>query len=107
MAGFVTVGRAGDVPEGEARAFDVNGRVVSVAHVDGRWFAYDDTCTHRMCSLADGELEGTLIICPCHGSEFDIETGEVVSPPATVPIAVFDVRVDGEDIEVGEVRGGA
>ena len=49
-------------------------------HSATRWVAFDDTCTHEECSLAEGELDGAVIVCPCHGSEFDVRTGDVLTP---------------------------
>ena len=100
MAEFVTVGTPDDVPEGEARAFEVDGRAVAVARVDGSWFAFDDTCTHRQCSLSEGEIWGDVIMCPCHGSEFSLATGEVMNGPADDPIRSYEVRVEGEELQV-------
>ena len=107
MTEFVTVGRADEVPDGEARTFDVGGRAIAVARIGERWYAFDDTCTHRMCSLSDGDVEDGGVICPCHGSEFDLETGEVLNPPATLSIAVFQVQVEDGEIRIGPVKNGA
>ena len=100
MAAFVTVGSVNDVPDGEVRAFDVEGHAVAVANVDGAFYAFDDVCTHRQCSLAEGELDGTTIMCACHGSEFDVSTGEVLNGPAVVPVDTYEVRVEGDGIQV-------
>ncbi|HEX2031604.1 MAG TPA: non-heme iron oxygenase ferredoxin subunit [Actinomycetota bacterium] len=100
MAEFVTVGRPGDVPEGEVRAFEVEGTRVAVARVDGSFHAFDDTCTHQLCSLADGDLEATAVICPCHGSEFDVTSGAVLAPPAVEPVRTFAVRVEGDALQI-------
>jgi nitrite reductase/ring-hydroxylating ferredoxin subunit len=100
MADFVTVAKADEIPEGEVRAFDVNGEAVAVANVGGSFYAFGDTCTHRQCSLAEGELEETAIVCPCHGSEFDVKTGEVVNPPARDPVPHFEVKVEGGQIQI-------
>jgi nitrite reductase/ring-hydroxylating ferredoxin subunit len=102
MPDFVTVGDADEVPEGEAKAFDVNGAEVAVARVEGELFAFSDICTHRHCNLASGgEIDDHTIECECHGSVFDMRTGEVVNPPAPDPLEVFEVReVDGQ-IQVG------
>ena len=100
MAEFQTVGKASEIADGEVRAFDVGDRAVAVAQSAGNWYAFDDTCTHLGCSLADGEVDGTMIICSCHGSEFDMESGEVIQGPATDPVDTFDVQVEGDDIQV-------
>lgn len=58
-AEFVTVGKVADVPVGAVAAFDVKGTRIAVANVRGTLYAFDDTCTHEQCSLAEGELEET------------------------------------------------
>lgn len=75
---FTTVAKAGDIPSGELAAFDVGGIMVAIANVDGIFYAFGDTCTHAQCSLAEGDLEGTTVFCPCHGSVFDVTTGAVL-----------------------------
>jgi 3-phenylpropionate/trans-cinnamate dioxygenase ferredoxin component len=102
MAEFVTVGEASEVPEGEIKAFDVNGAEIAVARVQGALYAFSDICTHRHCNLATGgELDGYDIECECHGSMFDIRTGEVHNPPATEPLDTFQVREVEGRIEIG------
>jgi nitrite reductase/ring-hydroxylating ferredoxin subunit len=98
MGEFVTVARSDEVAEGEATAYVVGDEEVAVARVDGDLFAFSDICTHRGCNLSTGgEIDGTTIECECHGSVFSMETGEVLSPPATEPIATFAIReVDGQ-----------
>jgi len=102
MAEFVTVGTADDVAEGTARSYSVAGAEVAVARVGGELVAFSDICTHRGCNLANGgEIDGTAIECECHGSVFDMKTGEVIDGPATEPIAVFPVREENGDLQVG------
>jgi nitrite reductase/ring-hydroxylating ferredoxin subunit len=68
---------------------------------DGRWYAVEDRCSHAGCSfIDDGEIDGFHAICNCHGSEFDVRTGEVVRPPAREPIRTYPVRAVGGLIEV-------
>ena len=100
MADFVTVGRAENLEEGGMRAFDLKGITIAVANVAGTFHAFDDTCTHRQCSLAEGDLEGSTVICPCHGSEFDVESGEVLRGPASEPVETFEVRLENGNLEV-------
>jgi 3-phenylpropionate/trans-cinnamate dioxygenase ferredoxin component len=100
MAEFEVVARADDLKEGEMRAFDVRGTKIAVANVTGAFYAFGDTCTHMGCSLAEGDLEETTVTCPCHGSEFDVVSGEVLRGPARVPVGSFEVREEGGDLEV-------
>ncbi len=97
MSEWVKVADAGDVPEGELRSYTVGNRNVAVANVGGDLQAFDDTCTHHGCSLSEGELDGTVVECPCHGGRFDVITGEVLAGPPTDPVDVFEVvEADGE-----------
>lgn len=75
----------------------VGGADLLLVHADGAWFAVEDRCSHAGCAFStDGDVDGHLVICDCHGSEFDVRTGEVVRPPAHLPIRTFPVRsVDG------------
>jgi nitrite reductase/ring-hydroxylating ferredoxin subunit len=101
MAEFVTVGRADEIEEGEAKAFPVNGAEIAVSRVAGTLYAFSDICTHRQCNLSlGGEIDGTSITCECHGSTFDMTSGEVLEGPATVPIPTFPVRDENGDLQI-------
>jgi len=89
------VGRADDASEGDLRRVEADGRAVCVGRTAAGWVAFDDTCTHEECSLADGELDGGVIVCPCHGSEFDVRTGDVLTPPALDPLPIYEAREEG------------
>jgi nitrite reductase/ring-hydroxylating ferredoxin subunit len=100
MTEFVALGRAKDLEEGSMRAFDVKGITIAVAKVGGAFHAFDDTCTHQGCSLAEGDLHESTVICPCHGSEFDVESGEVLRGPASEAVETFEVRLEDGNLEV-------
>src|SRR5512132_4046967 len=68
VAAWHAVGPAGDEPAGALRQVEVEGRAVCIGRTAGGWVAFDDTCTHEECSLAGGELDEGVIVCPCHGS---------------------------------------
>ena len=84
----------------ELAAFDVKGERIAIASVGEAFYAFGDTCTHQGCSLADGALDGTTVTCPCHGSEFNVTTGEVVRGPARVPVASYPVLLEGNALRV-------
>ena len=100
MADFVAVSGVDDLGEGEIRAFDVHGTEIAVANVGGEFYAFDDTCTHLACSLAEGDLEETTVICACHGSEFDVTSGAVLQGPAKKPLATYETRMEEGNLEV-------
>ena len=100
MAEFVPVYRAEDLKAGDMRAFDVRDTRIAVANVAGTFYAFDDTCTHMGCSLAEGDLEGTTVTCPCHGSKFDARSGAVLQGPAREPVETYKTRVEDSSLEV-------
>jgi len=85
--------------EGRISAFDVGTRRIAVANVEGRLYAFDDTCTHRPSSLSlDGRVVDGSIECGWHRSRFDPETGAVLGPPARDPLRVYELRVCEGDV---------
>ena len=97
--------RTDDVPLEEVRRFEVNGKRVAVYHLPLGFFATDDTCSHEEYSLSEGFVEDTTIECPEHGAVFDIQTGKPQTLPATQPIKVYRVVVDGEDVFLEDSDG--
>lgn len=98
---FVTTTKTSEIPVGGVAAIDVRGKRIAVANAGGTYYAFDDECTHEQCSLAEyGELAGTTLTCTCHGSEFDVRTGKVLAPPATLPIKVYPVQVAGDSLQI-------
>jgi len=95
-----TVGKVTAVANGQMASFRVDGNQVDIANVDGQFYGFDDICTHIGCSLSDGSLNGTVVTCPCHGSQFDVRTGEVVSGPARSPIKTYPVQQSGDDLQI-------
>ena len=94
---LVEVGKASDVPDGEARRFVADRVEVAVANLGaGRFFAVDDICSHAEASLSEGEVDvdDETIECPRHGSTFDLSTGRPLSLPATSPVPTFPVIVE-------------
>lgn len=100
MSGFVKIATGAEIPEGKAKNFYIKGKKIAVAKVDGKYFAFDDTCTHAECSLSAGFLDDQAITCYCHGAQFDIEKGDVLAPPATVPLKTYQTKVEGDDVLV-------
>jgi 3-phenylpropionate/trans-cinnamate dioxygenase ferredoxin component len=89
------------VPEGEVRRFDVDGRPVALANCGEDGFrAIDAVCSHAHYHLDEGELDCDLgtVECPKHGSTFDLATGKPRSLPATVPVAVYPVKIENDDV---------
>ena len=73
---------------------------IALANVGGTFYAIDDTCTHRGCSLGDGKLTDKVVRCTCHGSRFDVTNGSVVGGPAERPVHSYPSQVVGDEVEV-------
>ncbi|CAL9613869.1 hypothetical protein SUDANB105_05679 [Streptomyces sp. enrichment culture] len=84
----VELGAESEVAKGGARLYREHNVVVS-RDEKGALKAYSTICTHAQCPIS--KLEGTKLMCFCHGSEFDAMTGEVLAPPATVPLTELEV----------------
>jgi nitrite reductase/ring-hydroxylating ferredoxin subunit len=98
---FHRVARSGQVPEGYIRRFYVNDLECAVARLHGKVHATSNYCTHLDCLLSSGKIIDDGIRCSCHGSVFDLDNGEPIYPPATVPIQVYPVREEDGEVFVG------
>jgi nitrite reductase/ring-hydroxylating ferredoxin subunit len=90
--------QAAAVTPGNLVAVEVGGVRIAIANVNGQLYAFDDTCTHEQCSLAEGILEDAVVTCPCHGAQFDVKTGRVVAPPAPSPVRSYPLRVENGQV---------
>ncbi|MDQ1478332.1 MAG: 3-phenylpropionate/trans-cinnamate dioxygenase ferredoxin component [Actinomycetota bacterium] len=102
MGEAVRVCARDDIAPGSARRFDVAGSAVAVVRIGDDFYASGDTCSHADFSLSEGDVwpDELEIECPKHGSTFSLVTGEPQTLPATTPVPVFDVVVDGDDVKV-------
>jgi 3-phenylpropionate/trans-cinnamate dioxygenase ferredoxin subunit len=94
--------RVDDLKPSSARRFDVAGQRVALVRIGDDFYAVGDRCSHADFSLSEGEVwpDELEIECWKHGSTFSLETGEPQSLPATRPVPVYDVEVDGDDVYV-------
>jgi nitrite reductase/ring-hydroxylating ferredoxin subunit len=88
------------LPPGAGKVVSVAGKTLAMFNVDGRIFAVDNRCPHDGAPLAEGSVDGTTLICPWHGAEFDLTCGKVLCPPATEDLKSYPVFVTGDTIEV-------
>jgi 3-phenylpropionate/trans-cinnamate dioxygenase ferredoxin subunit len=105
---YEKVASVGDVPEeGVLAVVKRDGQRVCLIKSRGRISAVADNCTHQDFEMALGDVlpDGT-IQCAWHGARFDCATGEVIQGPATIPLPVFEVRIEGSSVLVGSTIGG-
>jgi len=100
MAEFVKVAKTDEVAPDQGKMVEVSGKKIALFNVEGSFYAIDNTCTHRGGPLSEGVLDGKQVTCPWHGAIYDVTTGEVLGPPAPKGVARYNVRVEGENIEV-------
>ena len=96
----ITVCKVGDVAPGSAIRVDKDGLRLAVVRIGNDWYAIADRCSHAEASLAEGEVwsDECEIECPKHGSAFSLKTGEALTLPATQPVPIYPVRVDGDNV---------
>jgi nitrite reductase/ring-hydroxylating ferredoxin subunit len=96
----LVVGRLAEQAPGNVTTADVEGQKLAVTAVDGKYFAFVDRCTHLGCPLSDGPLDGRVITCRCHESQFDVTNGSVVTGPAKLPIETYELTVIGDELQL-------
>lgn len=95
---WARVASVSDLRPGEVIQVEVDDEPVALANVGGEFLATSDICSHEFEYLSQGFLDGEEIECPRHGSLFNMRTGKELNPPATEPVAVYDVKVEGDEI---------
>ena len=98
----VRMGGRDDLAPGSARRFDVDGLRIALVRIGDDFYAIGDRCSHADYSLSEGDVwdEEREIECPKHGSTFSLVTGEPQTLPATQPVPVYTVELDGDDVQV-------
>jgi nitrite reductase (NADH) small subunit len=94
---FVRAVKSAEVPAGTVQEIQVAGKAVALAHVDGKFYAIDNTCLHRGGPLGQGSLEGRIVTCPWHGWEYDVTTGKVVQNPSA-GVSCYPTEIRGEEV---------
>jgi 3-phenylpropionate/trans-cinnamate dioxygenase ferredoxin subunit len=101
MTEYVTIATTDEIQPGERMVVEIDNKWIVVFNVGGTYYAIEDRCPHDDGPLAEGMLHECMIECPRHGAAFDIATGKVLAPPAFTDVAVFPVRVEGGNIQLG------
>ena len=86
--------------EGEVLAAVVGDKQIAIYLIGGEIYATDNICTHAYACLSDGYLEDGIIECPLHAGRFEVKTGKALGAPVTQDIAVFPVKLEGDDVLV-------
>jgi 3-phenylpropionate/trans-cinnamate dioxygenase ferredoxin component len=100
VSGFQRVCSLGDLGADKVLSVEVDGEPVAIVLAEEKVFAIRDECSHASVPLSEGEVEGRTIECWLHGSRFDLRTGEPTGMPATEPVPVYPVKIEGADVLV-------
>jgi 3-phenylpropionate/trans-cinnamate dioxygenase ferredoxin component len=101
---FVRACRIDEVDDGGALRVMIGTTPIAVVRSDGEVYAIHDVCSHANVALSEGEIEDQTIECWLHGSRFDLVTGRPTGLPATQPVPVYPVKIDGDDILVSVTK---
>jgi nitrite reductase (NADH) small subunit len=96
---FVRAIRREEIAPGTIREFQLEGKAVALANVEGKFFAVNNVCLHRGGPLGEGELDRQVVTCPWHGWQFDVTNGQLLTN-AAVTLTCYPVEVRGDDIFV-------
>jgi len=97
---FIPAMKVADLAEGTMSAVDLKGAHILLSKIGGEIFAVSGICTHEETDLALGFVLEDRVVCPLHLSQFDLRTGQVMNPPAEIPLQRFNVKIEGETIFV-------
>ncbi len=100
MADFYKAAEQSELDEGELLSVEVDGELICLAQVEGSVYAFTDNCTHISGPLNDGELEGYVLTCPWHLSQFDVRTGKVLRGPARQDLTTYPVKIENDAIYI-------
>lgn len=103
MAEYTTVGKISDFDSGAMQQFEVGEASVIVAHVDDKFYAFDSRCPHSYQPLIEGTIKGHSITCRYHSINFAMESGKV-NFGSSAPLMLYDVRVEGDEVQIGAKR---
>ena len=99
---MIEVGKVGDILPGTMKLFQVENKKILIANVAGKFYALDNRCPHAGGDLSKGKLEGQIVVCPRHGSRFDVTTGTCVQGPK---IGIFSPTIKNEKVYKVQVEG--
>lgn len=99
MGNFVRVAAVDEIPQGRGKQVNIGDKRIAVFNVEGTFYAIEALCAHMGEPLVNGEMRGTMVICPWHGWGFDVTDGCYIREPRAC-LDTFTVRIDGREIFV-------
>ena len=100
MPDFVRACSIDDIEDASAIRVVIGNVPIAVVRSNGEFYAIHDVCSHANVALSEGEIEDQTLECWLHGSRFDLVTGRPTGLPATKPVPVYPVKIDGDDVYI-------
>ena len=97
---FVKLASTNDVKPNSMMRVIVSDKKILLANVNGNYYAISDVCMHRGCQLSKGKLDGETVTCPCHGSKYDLKTGNFLKGPTKKGEPKYELKVQDKDIMI-------
>ena len=119
MTDYIEIGKTNNISQGIMTSVKAAGKDILIANVGGKYYAAEGHCPHMKGNLSKGKLNGTIVTCPLHGSQFDLKTGKTVrwigssgfmgmmgklmsslgiAAKKEKPLTVYEVKVEGDRI---------
>ena len=100
LSEYVKVCELNEIPPGTMHPVDVGETKLMVVNIDGTLYALNRICTHETADLSTGFLVGSIVTCPLHLSRFYVKTGAVENLPATIPLTMYRLKLEGTSVYV-------
>jgi 3-phenylpropionate/trans-cinnamate dioxygenase ferredoxin subunit len=98
--GFIKLASVNDAKPNSMMGLTVNDQKILLANVNGNYYAISNVCMHRGCQLSKGKLVGETVVCPCHGSTYELKTGNFTKGPTKKPEPAYELKVENNDIMI-------
>jgi 3-phenylpropionate/trans-cinnamate dioxygenase ferredoxin subunit len=95
---FVEIAKTDEIPDGKMKGIKIDDNNILVTNIAGKYYAIGAKCTHAGGDLSKGKMDGNIVICPRHGSKFDVNTGKSVIGPAKQSVPIYQVKIQGKNI---------
>ena len=105
---YEKIAQVEELKNGEKKKFSIKGKDILLVNIEDTFYAVDNKCPHMGGSLVDGTLKDSSIVCPKHGSAFNLKTGEVTGSGKILFVSfnaknlkTYPIKIEGEDILIG------
>ena len=95
---FVEIAKIDEIPDGKIKGIKIDDNNILATNIAGKYYAIGAKCTHAGGDLSKGKMDGNIVICPRHGSKFNVITGKSVNGPAKQSVPIYQVKIQEKSI---------